>query len=191
MNARHASDDLGTIKNSLRKNRCSAAGIRPTSGVGVYALYLSHPHALGGIEVETSEPIYIGMTEDSLEARNHFGHRDSSFSSPRRSLGAILKGELGLTAVPRGSGKSAKDMTSFRFAGDGEKRLTNWMVRHLEYSFVVLEHGILDVERALIECLRPPLNLDKWKNGQKAAIKRLRKVCADEARRAAPQQEQP
>jgi hypothetical protein len=191
MNDPHAYDDLRTTKDSLRKNRCSAAGIRPTSGVGVYALYLSQPHVFGGIEVDTSGLLYIGMTEDSLEARNHFGHRDSSFSSPRRSLGAILKGELGLTAIPRGLGKSAKDMTCYRFAGDGEKKLTSWMVKHLEYSFVVIERGIQDVERTLIECLRPPLNLDKWKNGQRAAVKRLRKVCADEARHAAPQQEQP
>jgi hypothetical protein len=190
MNDRHACEDLRTIKDSLRKNRRRAADIRPTSGAGVYALYLSRPHALGGIEADTSGPLYIGMTEDSLEARNHFGHRDSSFSSPRRSLGAILKEELGLNAIPRGSGKSAKDITCYRFAGDGEKSLTNWMVRHLEYSFVVLEHGIQDIERTLIECLQPPLNLDKWKNGQKAAIMRLRKVCADEARRAAPQQEE-
>jgi hypothetical protein len=94
-----------------------------------------------------------------------------------------------LTAIPRGSGKSKKDMTNYRFAGDGENSLTDWMVKHLEYSFVVLEDGIEDVERALIECLRPPLNLDKWKNRQRAAIKRLRKACADEARGAPPQEQ--
>jgi hypothetical protein len=181
--------DLRNIKTALRKNRCRAADIQPTAGVGVYALYLSDPHALGGIDVDPSGLLYVGMTEDSLEARNHFGHKDSSFSSPRRSLGAILKQNLGLPAIPRGSGKSAKDMTCYRFADDGEQRLTDWMVKHLEYSFAVLEDGIGAVERALIECLRPPLNLDKWKNPQKKAIMRLRKACADEARRVAGRQQ--
>ena len=191
MSDRNAPHDLRTIKDALRENRCRAADIQPTAGVGVYALYLSDPHALGDIEVNSSGPLYVGMTEDSQEERNHFGHRDSSFSSPRRSLGAILKKERGLTAIPRGSGKSAKDMTCFRFAGDGEQRLTDWMVEHLEYSFVVLKDCIGDAERALIECLRPPLNLDKWKNPQRAAIKQLRRTCADEARRAATPQEHP
>ena len=182
---------LRIIKDALRKNRCRAAEIQPTANVGIYALYLSDPSALGNIEVDSSGLLYVGMTEDSQEARNHFGHKESSFSSPRRSLGAILKKELGLTAIPRGSGKSATDMTHYRFAGDGEQRLTGWMTGHLEYSFVALQDGIPDVERVLIECLWPSLNLDKWKNPQRAAIKRLRQACADEARRAAPPQEHP
>jgi hypothetical protein len=82
-------------------------------------------------------------------------------------------------------------MTHFRFARDGEERLTTWMIEHLEYSSVVLVDDIGDVERALINCLRPPLNLDKWKNPQRAAIMRLRKVCADEARCPVAPPEQP
>jgi hypothetical protein len=88
-----------------------------------------------------------------------------------------------LIAIPRGSGKSAKDMVNYRFAGEGEERLTTWMVDHLEYSSVVLDTGIGNVERELIKCLRPPLNLNKWRNPQQAAIMRMRKACADEARR--------
>ncbi len=91
-----------------------------------------------------------------------------------------------MTAIPRGLGNSPKDMTHFRFADDGEQRLTGWMIRHLEYSFVSLIDNIPDVERALIVCLMPSLNLDKWQNPHRAAIKQLRKVCADEARRAGP-----
>jgi len=91
------------------------------------------------------------MTEDSLEIRNHFAHKNSSFSSPRRSLGAILKKKLALIAIPRGLGKSAKDMVNYRFAGNGEERLTTWMVNHLEYSFVVLGNGIENVERELVK----------------------------------------
>jgi len=181
---------LRAVKEALTK-RCHAADIPATSGTDVYALHLSNPQAFPQIEVDSSGLLYVGMTEDSLEARNHFGHKDSSFSSPRRSLGAILKQELGLKAIPRGSGKSLKDMTHFRFARDGEQRLTTWMIEHLEYSSVVLVDGIGDVERVLINCLRPPLNLDKWKNPQRAAIMRLRKACADEARCPVTPPEQP
>lgn len=81
-------------------------------------------------------------------------------------------------------------MLNYRFAGGGEERLTTWMVNHLEYSFVILRDGIENVERELIKCLRPPLNLNKWENPQKTTIERLRKACADEARRAAGPQEQ-
>jgi hypothetical protein len=186
-----APHDLRTIKKALLKKRDPAADNPATSGTGVYALYLSDPHALDGIEVDPSGLLYIGMTEDSLEVRNHFVHKDSSFSSPRRSLGAVLKQKLALIAIPRGSGKSPKDMVNYRFAGDGEERLTTWMVDHMEYSFVVLKNGIGNVELELIKCLRPPLNLNKWRNPQKTAIMRLRKACADEARRAARPQEQP
>jgi hypothetical protein len=168
---------------SAAKHRCRSA-LWPIFTPALI-LYLPVPHALPGIDVDDPPaPLYVGMTEDSLKARNHFGHKDSSFSSPRRSLGAILKQKLGLKAVPRGSGKSKTDMTNYRFAGVGEKSLTDWMVEHLEYSFVVLEDGFGDVERALIECLHPPLNLNKWKNPQGAKIMQLREACADEARGA-------
>jgi hypothetical protein len=186
-----APNNLHDVKEALKK-RYRAADIPATSDIGVYALYLSDPLALGTIEVDPSGLLYIGMTEDSLEVRDHFGHKDSAFSSPRRSLGAILKKELELTAIPRGLGRSAKDMTCYRFAGGGEKELSKWMVKHLECGFAVLEDSSVgDVERELIECLRPPLNLDKWDNPQKKTIKRLRRACADEARNAAPPAEQP
>ena len=94
--------DLRTIMTALRKKRYRATV--------VYALYLSDRSVLDGIEVDPSGLLYIGMTDDSLEVRSHYGHKDSSFSSPRRSLGAILKHKLALIAIPRGSGQSAKDM---------------------------------------------------------------------------------
>jgi hypothetical protein len=190
MSDRGVPHDLAAIKDALRK-RYQAAEIPRTSGTGVYAVYLSNPLALAKIRMDSSGLLYIGMTEDNLETRNHFGLKDSSFSSPRRSLGAILKRELGLKAIPRGTGKSTKDMTHFRFTRDGEQMLTAWMIEHLEYSYVVLVDGIGDVERVLINCLQPPLNLDKWKNPQRAVIMQLRKACADEARCPVTPPEQP
>jgi hypothetical protein len=178
-------DDMQTVKNTLQK-RCRVADIPTMSDPGIYALYLIDPHALGGgIEINSSGLIYVGMTESSLELRNHFGHKDSSFSSPRRTLGAILKRELGLNAIPRGRGHSAKDFTNYRFAMPGEEHLTAWMTQHLAYGFVVLERRIKEVEQQLIACLHPTINLTHWFNPERALLKKLRKVCRDEAKRAA------
>lgn len=82
--------DLSTIKTQLLGRLYRADDIPATPDTGVYALYLSDLHALEGIEVDPFGLLYVGMTEDSLEIRNHFAHKNSSFSSPRRSLGAIV-----------------------------------------------------------------------------------------------------
>jgi hypothetical protein len=57
MSDRDAPHDLPTIRDALRENRCRAVDIQSTGGVGVYALYLSDPHALGGIEVDSFAPL--------------------------------------------------------------------------------------------------------------------------------------
>ena len=87
MSKRDAPHDLRTIKKALGVKHYRAPDIPTTSGAGVYALYLLGSHALQGIEVDPSGLLYIGVTEHSLDIRNHFVHKDSSFSSPRRSLG--------------------------------------------------------------------------------------------------------
>jgi hypothetical protein len=182
-------DDLQAVKNALQEKRFCVADIPITSDPGIYALYLTDPHALGDdVEINSSGLIYVGMTKSSLELRNHFGHKDSSFSSPRRTLGAILKSELGLTAIPRGYGRSAKDFTNYRFEMPGEERLTAWMTKYLtysSYSFAVLECRIEEAEQQMIACLHPTINLSHWLNPKRAHLKKLRKICRDEAKRAA------
>jgi hypothetical protein len=181
---RHGHDQFERIKSELGVRRYRAEEIPAISACGVYGFYLEDPAALAGIEVGSSGLLYIGMTEESLEYRNHFGHTDSAFSSLRRSLGAILKQDLELVAIPRGSGQSPKDMANYRFAGGGEEQLTDWMAKHLRYSFVVVEEEIEQVEQELIQDLRPPLNLADWENPQKNHVMRLRAACRDEAARS-------
>jgi hypothetical protein len=91
------------------------------TGAGVYAFSIDDPAALSSIRVGSTGLLYVGMSESSLEIRNHFFHKDSSFSSLRRSFGALLrdKDDLNLHAIPRGSGQSAKDLVHYRFRGDG------------------------------------------------------------------------
>jgi GIY-YIG catalytic domain-containing protein len=88
--------DFSTVKAQLLdpRRRYRAGDIPAVDGAGVYALFLAAPGALAGVSIEPLGLIYVGMTESSLEMRNHFAHRDSGFSTLRRSLGSLLKAEL-------------------------------------------------------------------------------------------------
>src|SRR5271157_4746566 len=98
----------------LLKTKCGATCL--PNKPGVYALFLKSPSALPGIEVSSADsPLYIGMTRSSLNLRDHFGHQHSGFSTLRRSLGAILKQQLKLRAIPRAKGSSRSNVTNYRF----------------------------------------------------------------------------
>jgi hypothetical protein len=67
---------------------------------------------------------------------------------------------------------------------DDERRLTNWMERHLTYGFCPVERvgkNIREIEGRLIKELRPPLNLTRWPNPQRAHLRALRRECRDKA----------
>ena len=145
---------------------------------GVYAYHLIPPARLKQIEVEHSRPLYIGRTANLAE-RNHFEHKTSGFSTLRRSLGALLKDELKLQAIPRDSGKKVY----YKFTPRGEKRLTEWMKKNLRYSFEVVDGDVRARESELIEARKPPLNLLGWPNPQSKKIKDLREGCKLEAKK--------
>lgn len=165
---------------------------RPSSGAaGVYAYFVTRPEELASLLVPDSGIIYVGMTADSLDARCHFEHRHSGFSTLRRSLGAILKERLHLTALARSAGASPSNSRNYRFCDAGEDRLTAWMREHLLYAHQPIAGDVDAAEREQIRRLCPPLNLDKWPNPQRAEIKRLRARCVAEARRQGPSGEGP
>jgi hypothetical protein len=124
------------------------------------------------------------MARSSLRSRNDF-REDSSFSTLRRSLGAILKEQLSLRAVPRGFIRSNEELSEYHFAAPGEENLSRWMERNLEYSYQELDDDIQGTLDALIGHYHPPLNLAKWNNPLKTKLMRLRKACKDEAELAA------
>jgi len=130
--------------------------------------------------------IYIGLSTNlaSREFEHHFSSQRTGFSTLRRSLGAVLKNELKLKAIPRAAGTSSSNVTNYSFADDGNTRLTTWMCEHLEVG-VHASARYHELEGSLIAKLEPLLNLTKWMNPDRAELKRLRKVCADEARAAA------
>lgn len=155
---------------------------RPSSReAGIYAYFLESPDALRLISVAANGLLYIGMTESSLDARCHFDHPHSGFSTLRRSLGAILRDRLRLHALPRAPGPTRANVINYRFDADGEVRLTHWMRENLTYSYREIPRNIAAVEKGAILSECPPLNLKGWKNGQRDMIKRLRALCAAEA----------
>jgi hypothetical protein len=174
--------DIPTIRAHLLGTQYRAEEIPPVDGAGIYAFYLSSPGELPGVSIEPSGLIYLGMTDSSLEVRNHFNHEHSGFSTLRRSLGALLKTSLALRAIRRGSGPSRTNVQNYRFRDADELRLTEWMKAHLTYGFAVVSHDIRAAERGLIAELRPPLNLTDWPNPQRRTLRALRDVCRQEAR---------
>jgi hypothetical protein len=158
--------------------------IRP----GVYALFVDEPEAFSALAVDKCGLLYIGMTADDTGARNHFDPptRHSGFSSPRRSIGALLKQELQLHACRRADGRSPTNWRNFRFSDEGEEALTTWMKNRLRMNLVPIPTGdrakIEQVEQWLIANLKPPLNLKGWRNPQARTLRNLRKICRDEAR---------
>jgi hypothetical protein len=174
--------ELEAVWTGLLASRCRPAAIPAIDRPGLYALFLNDPAALKDLAVSPSGLLYVGASGSSLEARNHFTHADSGFSSPRRSLGALLKGKLGLRAIARGSGASPSNARNYRFTPDGEQCLTAWMMEHLDYAFTVVEREAEAVERCLIAGVEPPLNLTGWPNPQRRQLRHLRALCHAEAR---------
>lgn len=151
---------------------------------GLYGIFAKRQDCLTGVTLPKTGIVYVGMTEDSLDSRNHFLAKSSGFSSPRRSLGAILKRVLDLQAMPRARGPSSKNYDCYSFAGNGESRLSEWMRQNLDYAIVELDGDLRSVEAAAILALEPPLNLTGWRNPQKRYIMDLRKACKSEAKAA-------
>jgi hypothetical protein len=153
----------------------------PCRAAGIYAYFIDHPDDLPPISVPANGLLYIGMTDSSLDARCHFEHAHSGFSTFRRSLAAILKEQLRLRALPRAPGASRTNVLNYRFDADGEVRLTEWMRRNLTYSYREIADNIAAAEKVETRSACPPLNLVGWKNDQRNKIKRLRALCVAEA----------
>lgn len=168
----------------LSSHRSSPDIIPNSPEPGLYAIFAASPGCLPDIVLPETGLVYIGQS-GHLAQRNHFkpnnGH--SGFSSPRRSLGSILKTELSLIAEPRAAGRSETNYKNFRFAGYGEERLSEWMHQNLLCAICRFDGDIASIEKRLIEDYEPPLNLTGWRNPQKTRIQGLRNACKEEARR--------
>lgn len=180
---RDAVSETDRALEALRRDRAPIDSSIDTSG-GVYAWFAREAMSIGPIEVSTSDPIYVGRATNLAirEYAHHLSPQSTGWSTLRRSIGALLKTELQLVAIPRGSGGSDSDFTHYRFEVDGERRLTDWMLEHLELGMCPVDDPT-QVEAGLPGLLAPPLNLKDCRNPEAQQVRALRKACADEARK--------
>jgi hypothetical protein len=150
---------------------------------GVYAMFLDGAD-IPGLSARSDSPIYVGSSANlaQREFETHFVSRSTGFSTLRRTLGALLKEELGLVSRPRGRGKTKQDFLCYRFEAEGEDRLTDWMKAHIHIAVHPMADEV-SAELGLIFLAHPPLNLTGCANPDATEIKRRRKICEDEARR--------
>ena len=166
----------------LRADRAPPDRAPGIVGPGVYAVFVRDGDHLPGLAIPETGLLYIGRS-DRVERRNHFTMDNSGFSTLRRSLGALLREPLRLTAVPRAPGALKSNVTNYRFSGGGERRLGEWMSLNLEYAALAVA-APKELEAELIRRYEPPLCLRGWPNPQARAIERLRYRCREEAARA-------
>lgn len=128
---------------------------------------------------------YIGGAEHDLRSRAVRVHSgDTGRSTLRRTLGALLKEELALVAMPRRSRGKPQPIhfRNYDFEPDGNARLNEWMRRHLEVSCLT-GVDIKGGRSLLIAEHLPPLNLTGWDNPLRPEIMVARAKCTEEARR--------
>lgn len=148
-------------------------------GPYVYAMFLRSGAVIEALPINDHRLLYIGKA-DGLTQRDHLLYRSSSQSAPRRTLGALLKCNLGLNAFPRGRALKRRDVDHFNF-GDGETRLTAWMREHLLIARAPVAAPARAIEKALIFRLQPPINLTDWQNPHFSTIREFKRACRDEA----------
>jgi hypothetical protein len=163
---------------------------------GLYAFY-GDRRAWSSLDLTAAfddQPLYVGKAESSLngrDVRTHFAAGRTGSSTVRRSLAALLVGELALVPIPR---NLAKPDGSANFALDppSEARLSDWMRQRLSLAtWVKLEGESLDViETVAVRRLRPPLNLDKV-GEPRERLRAARKRLADIARAWQPTDTKP
>jgi len=156
-----------------------------SSNPGIYAIgFIGEvfPFPTGENVVNNGDIIYIGKTEKSQKSRDaqtHFKSGKTGSSTLRRSLGAILREDLGLQPIPRS--KTESRMRDYKFIEESEKQLTQWMMKNLSISFFEICEGkrlIRNAEIYIIQDLKPILNLThNSSNPYVSMLKELRAKC--------------
>ena len=172
------------IRNALlTEHRPHDALAAPEQG-GVYAIFLQPRGLLLPIKPGAEGLLYVGLTRDGLDTRNHIHAPNSSTSDLRRTLGAVLRNHLGLHPTPCASADETSD-ANYRFADDGEIILSRWMRANLLASTVSAEGDLEKLAAELIAELQPPLNLTGWDNPQADLLMKFRSACVAHAKAAA------
>lgn len=152
-------------------------------------LYAVHGDLLAVVELAAGaagHPLYVGKAERSLvgrDLRTHFATGKTGSSTLRRTLSALLREPLELRAVPRNFTRP-DGSANYSLESSGDERLTEWMHARLRLSVWVRPDGVVldEVETAVLNALRPPLNLAKMGNLSDRRVKVARAAMAEEAR---------
>jgi len=178
-------DELSRSRRPLDRARVDLPSVP-----GLYALFLSNSGSLPPFGGPT-DLIYIGKSESSLQVRDfrqHFETGKTGHSTVRRSIGAILRRDLGLQAVPRKPDATKRELTHYKFRLEDEGRLSAWMRQNLDIGFVALrlskKEEIRELERLALRAMMPPLNIDGTsarRNPCAKLLKALRAECMEEA----------
>jgi hypothetical protein len=176
--------ELGEIIREINATRGPVGSHQVLDKRGVYALFVKEDLHMKGFLLSGKRCIYVGFSKNLAERahENHFATGSTGFSTVRRSLGALLKKEMRLRAMPRNRGGSETSFRNYRFNPTGEERLTKWMRTNLEIGFCSVQDNPREVERALLSELNPALNLKGVQHPLRQRIMELRKACATEAR---------
>jgi len=161
-------------------------------GPGIYFIFLKERNALGVFSPGPDRLLYIGKSESKIEARNHAEYEDSSPSTLRRSLGAILRSNSfpDHAVFPRKSKRSLsgkalkKAIQNYRFSDESEAFLSEWMIGHLTYDYDITAAGVEEIkamERKYISQWNPVLNLTYCNHRLKVELQQLREQCRLEA----------
>jgi len=153
---------------------------------GVYAIFLNQgiklPH---GIVQGEQGCIYVGKAESGIRKRilqEHLKTGNSGRSAFRRRLGAVLKDELKLTAIPRDE-KFGKKHRLFKFEEAGEVALSKWITENVSFGWCIIneEREIKQSEKNLAFRLKPCLpDEPDWGNPYKTKIESLYASCVSE-----------
>jgi hypothetical protein len=157
---------------------------------GLYAVYgdAAAWEQLGLGRPPDRRPLYVGKAEGSLagrDLRQHFGTGSTGSSTLRRSLAALLRTRLELTAVPRN--RSQPERFAHYALGNADRaRLTAWMEQRLTLAVWVpdgpVELGAMEAE--LLGSWQPPLNLAGVTTPWTKTVQDARRAMAAQARAA-------
>lgn len=158
---------------------------------GIYCFRLTKDSKLKNFG-SFNDVLYVGIAKESLNSRDiktHFNSKRTGTSTLRRSIGAILKIDFKLCALPRSESRTDQDIYCYKFNIDGEEKLSEWMKNNLQVGYCVIENveydKLRELEEEVIKYLKPSLDLDRRTrhlNVHAVELDRLRKICQEEAR---------
>jgi hypothetical protein len=159
---------------------------------GIYAFFVGSTNDLGKFG-QPDQNIYVGISEKNISGRDtetHLKTGQTGWSTLRRSLGAVLKSKLNITAQKRDKNPKKLRPDKYKFDERGENKLTEWMEENLKIGFwstanLMSKKKLRNEEEQVILRLKPTLDLDrrtKKYNPLAEELDSLRKICRDEVK---------